>query len=75
MSQISPVPGTYQIMEASCHWFVVAEETQPARSVRAETTPRRRGTIEAERIVVFILVDRCVVSGWKWIKYGGWFNE
>lgn len=39
--QISPVPGTYQIMLASLYWLTVADEVQPLRSVRATAMPAR----------------------------------
>jgi hypothetical protein len=46
----------YQIIEASCHWFVVAEEMQPSRSVRAWAVPRReRVAGRRENKVGFIL--------------------
>ena len=38
----SPVPGTYQSMLASPHWFLVAVETQPPISVLAAMGAARR---------------------------------
>lgn len=42
-------------MLASFHWFTVAEETQPARSVRAEARPTRPAERRTGRVKVFMV--------------------
>jgi len=42
-------------MLASCHWLVVADETQPLRSVRAVARPKR--PTRMGRVKAFILME------------------